>query len=204
MIKLLNAWIFNLKLLVSHIFSDPFCDQLNPSVIKYVKKPFSNPPVRDDKLYAILLVVLSMLAGTAILVFSAEKNVQKWAHFFSIPVHLIVSGLLGSFLVFFTCRLNRVTVEFSQCIRVIAIVAASYPFLVLLEIHPLGQSLRILVFGFLVIRTLRAAIELPLRNVMLFLGATYFVFAAFQMQSHFTNNGPNLRQSSLLLLQEPR
>lgn len=172
-------WRVDLRELTSGLMSDPFVQRRGRSW----DRDFVGEVGPADVHYAVFLTILSLLPAAVIAYTSTAGQIAALSGLFRAPVQVVITGFLASVLIFAGSHFNRSARPFSTAFKLMLRVMSVHPILAFLFWFPFGEPISLLIFGFCVVRGMRKTYDMPLRNVLLFFGTVYVMFALLQCQS---------------------
>jgi hypothetical protein len=135
--------------------------------------------------YAGVFGAFCLLPHALIFYFSTGPITESLAKLFAAPVHLFITGMLMSALVYLGTHFLKSPSTFGRALRLTLIIMSAQPFLGLLSAVKVGAALVLIAYGALVSIGVSRAYNIPIRSCGLFFGSTYGVFAIFQLQASF-------------------
>lgn len=194
---LLERWRQDLRELFSGVSTDPFAEGRG----RRWDRDFSGEVAPRDVHYAIFIGVLSLIPALVAAYVSLEPQWKVMAQFFRAPIQVVVSGFITSGLIFLGAHFNKVPKSYAAAFKLMLRIMAIHPLLAFFQIFPYGEVLGLLVYGFFVVRGVRKTYSIPTRNVVLFFGTTYLVFALLTLKTIIS---PPASRDRLRQLQDSR
>lgn len=188
--NLLYRWRDDLRELFSGITRDPFVN--GPG--RRWDRDFTGDLDKEDHQYAVFIVLLSLIPAAVVAYLSREPQWKTLAQLFGAPLQTVISGFLTASLIFLGSHVNKVPKPWPVAHKLMLRVMAAHPLIAFVMLSRWGAVLALLLHGLLVVRGVRKTYPIPLRNVILFFGVIYVVFAIFQLHALISPPRPDLLQ----------